>query len=130
MSSRRGSNYSELPDRWLFYLNRGTTRLNLPLASTDRESNDATVKANAQLCVDDFKQAELLRGPLKPEAIIVENRAQAYERLGNYNLAIAGIVVHVCLGTSLDEQLLTFSFLNGGDALVMLCARYHATKVL
>jgi hypothetical protein len=93
VSSRKGSYYSELPDRWLFYLNRGTTRLNLPLSSTNAGDKDATVKENAQLCVDDFKQAELLRGPLKPEAIIVENRAQAYERLGNYNLAIAGMAV-------------------------------------
>jgi hypothetical protein len=109
VSSRPGFFYNELPDRWLFYLNRGTTRLNLP--SPSGGFDDAQQKANAQLCVEDFKQAELLRGPLRPEAIIVENRAQAYERLGNYNLAIAGEdIVRARVRVSMRPHLRCFTY--------------------
>jgi tetratricopeptide (TPR) repeat protein len=72
VSSRPGASYDGLPDRWLYYLNRGTTRLAL--------------NRDPQKSVDDFDKAAVLRQ--RPEVLIAQNRAQAYERLGKYNLAL------------------------------------------
>lgn len=73
VSNRPGANYEGLPDRWLFYLNRGTTRLALG--------------RDAAKSVDDFNVAAGLRQ--RPEVMVVENRAQAHERLGNFYAAAA-----------------------------------------
>jgi len=81
VSSQPGAMYEGLPDRWLLFLNRGTTRLAL--------------NRDPQKCVDDFDQAAVLRN--KPETLVVQNRAQAYERLGSYNLALGDYANAVAL---------------------------------
>ena len=69
-------------ERYLIYLNRATTRL--ALGGDD-----------AQASVDDLNMAQLLRG--KGETIILSNRAQAYERLGDYNRAIGDYASAIAL---------------------------------
>eukprot|EP00614_Pseudopedinella_elastica_P030979 CAMPEP_0172630864 /NCGR_PEP_ID=MMETSP1068-20121228/175923_1 /TAXON_ID=35684 /ORGANISM="Pseudopedinella elastica, Strain CCMP716" /LENGTH=351 /DNA_ID=CAMNT_0013441835 /DNA_START=109 /DNA_END=1164 /DNA_ORIENTATION=- len=73
VSSRPGQFYEGLPDRWLLFLNRATARLALG--------------GDPGACVDDLNKAAALRQ--RPELVIASNRAQAYERLGNYAMAIS-----------------------------------------
>ena len=72
-------------DRWVVLVNRATTRLAMAGSGA----------ADAQKSVDDLNQAQVLRG--KGEVLILSNRGQAYERLGDYNRAVGDYASAVAL---------------------------------